>query len=289
MINIAYIISYFGKDEELRTKRKEYHQKQIDWLFQQNPDIKIKILSQFYKDNEYIKHDQIEYEDTSELLLPAPARNILLKQFYNSDHDYCIFLDNDSILYPYYDSGNLIKNFNENFNKFDKVDMFLPIDPRKVPFRKRIEGDLELYNNFHVLSRASDFKSSLFFLRNTKKYRNKEFYFDENLELLHDYEYMHQFFIENIGVYTHMSIILKEFGSNLSTLVESNEYRKNVNKIEKIKIYEKYKDYGLMFKNERFNRRKFFNDNCNFPKTIKISKTEQGEKEEQRINNIFDF
>ena len=128
MNGVIYIISYFGNND--KEFRKKVHKKQLlFWLKEKNYNIKI--LAMEYNKSDYINNNRIEYIKLKEHITQSKARNILLKEFYNSNYDFCIFMDNDSILRINYSDMN-IENYEDTFKY---IDIFFPINPRVCGYK----------------------------------------------------------------------------------------------------------------------------------------------------------
>jgi len=269
LLDTAYILSYFGNDE-VREKRKEFHKRQLEWLFSQKPDMKVVIYAQGYKPEDFIKQDNIRYiVNEGALLPPGPARNMLLKDFYSSDNDYGLFMDNDSVLYEHYEGKDIINFINDRGKEFlRRVDCFYPLDPRKKPFRKYIEQNKDMFEKNFVLNNVDNLKTSLFFLKNLRKHFDKDFhmkyngieelYFDEEFEVLEDVDFGFCLVITRRRVYEAPSLILKEFAVNDSTLFKDDKSRNKLNRMYKDKLYEKYKSWGLEYRNGRLKKKGLF-------------------------------
>lgn len=271
MLNNCYIISWFGNND-IRDFRLSIHKKQVEWLLELG--FNIKIFAQQYKPEEYIIDERISYiKNDDKVLSVADSRNIILKEFYNSEEDYGLFLDNDCILYDKHKKTNIgdgklfRKHINENFSKYNDIDCFLPIDPMKEPYGFKYVESPDLYNNNHVFSRNCHLQGAVVGLRNLKKIYNKELYYSEsfgyNEEGIHlggsDLDFGLNLICNGFGVYQLENIVLKEYGNGKSTWAVSNEYRNEV-KLKQLTLYhERWADYGYNFnpKNLRVNRKDF--------------------------------
>ena len=93
-INNCYIISWFGRDPDLRERRRRMHQTQIEWCHKHS--LHPVVFAQEYEDGDYL--DGVTYiRNEGAVLHPGPARNVLLKHFYQTDDDYAVFADNDIV------------------------------------------------------------------------------------------------------------------------------------------------------------------------------------------------
>lgn len=265
-----YIISWFGNDD-VRDKRIEYHQKQIEWARKNNLDIYV--FSQEYQPNEFI--DGVNYlnHNNTNVLLPAEARNICLQHFYASNCDYAIIADNDSILHDgeqHGDSKDFVEIFNSiPFDELKEVDFFFPLNPGKIPFTKTFQKNNFQFENFLIFERNTDSKGSFCVLKNLKKHYNDTIYYDEinfmtkdrQIITHEDVDFGLQILDNGYGCYMLKNIILKEFASSASTWTDSTE-RSMVMNTGKDIIKRKYKlddssknmDYSVLY--EKNNRTK---------------------------------
>jgi len=283
----AYIISYLGEGK-VRETRLEHHNRQIDWLLKNKPDMPIHILAQHYKETEYRNEDNIDYTiipKDHDVLRPGPARNVLLRDYYDSDYDMCIFLDNDSVLYDtkeHHMEGGKIFETLENVwdNKLIRecVDLFVPIVPRWEPFSKMYRENKEMIDNNLVFRRTGILKTSLWFFKNISKHKNMRIYFDESFDEIEDGEFIMAAVAEGLGTYKCMNIVLNEFagGPENSTLFSEEDgtnTRSNNSNFYKRKIIEKYAHLG-MTENKKGNihRSHFFKKCFLHPKNIEVPK-----------------
>lgn len=220
MLNKIYIISYFGVNR--REKRKYCHHQQLDWCFKNN--LEVIVYPQFYNDDEYVSG--VTYLDhTNNLLLPAEARNICLKHFYNTNDDFAIFADNDSILYTgekYCDSSDFVEKFNKlHIRDLNKIDYFFPLNPGKIPFTKMLVDNKKVFDTNFVFSRNYDSKGSFAVLKNLRKFYNLDVYYDEvnyvdesgKIIPNEDVDFAIRIAKQNLGVFRLDNIILKECGT----------------------------------------------------------------------------
>jgi hypothetical protein len=112
-----FIISYLPDNVEERNLRKQAHLNQIKSIKAVMPNVKIFIIAQNYKEEDYIKDPQIEYYNYSPLGA-MKARNIALKHFYDSDYDFCILNDDDTVVAPTKSAANFIIELENNSDKF---------------------------------------------------------------------------------------------------------------------------------------------------------------------------
>lgn len=139
------IISYFPDDKKIKAIRKRNHIAQIRFLVNIFPKEIIYIVSQNYNENDYINYKNIKYIKFDKPIGPAEARNQIFKQFYNSNEECLLLLDNDVYWYDYYDATSLVKDFYYNSSKYD-FELLVPLNPRTTPFKKQLyNSDLKDY------------------------------------------------------------------------------------------------------------------------------------------------
>lgn len=224
-LTTAYIISWFGRDD-VKQKRQQYHSHQLDWCSQHG--LQAHVLAQEYSDSDYAA-TAVYTKNIGALMFPGTARNQLLEQFYNSDQDYAVFADNDSILHSgvqHCDSRNFIELFRTiSLEKLGSVDALFPINPANQPFNKTYQENPTLFADNLVFRRSTAFKGSWFILKNLKKFYGQELYYDQasftdsqgKMIGGEDVDFGLQMLKNNLGVYQCQNIILKELGHTVST------------------------------------------------------------------------
>jgi hypothetical protein len=169
------------------------------------------------------KHRNVRVIDT----LPQPvaaARNEILRNFYASDDDWCAIFDNDSGAYhddkDRLDSNEFIADPSKLLNQLTgKVAAFSPFDPVLTPYTtlqdKKAQWLSDYKNNWV-------FKNSLMFRcqhwhSNYRKIYNKEFYYDESLDVWEDVDFAIQLQQAGLFVGKLQNYFMKEY-SNKSTI-----------------------------------------------------------------------
>jgi len=219
-----YIISWFGTDK--RDKRKKNHELQIDWCIKNK-------LQPYVLPQQYLMDDRLPtvnyLPEPNKLLLPSEARNLCLKEFYNSDDDFAIFADNDSVLHDgekYCDSSDFVSKFNNiDMSELCGVDLFFPLNPGKTPFTKTYTELSDQLSKYFIFMRIYDSKGSMLILRNLKKFYNLEIYFDENnykdennkIITHEDVDFGVQISKHLLGCHMLLNVVLKEMGSSTWT------------------------------------------------------------------------
>lgn len=243
-----YVISWFGNDD-VREKRIDYHNRQIDWAISNG--LSVYVFPQGYTEQDYRK-DVTYLENTSEkILLPAEARNHLLRHFYESDCDYAIIADNDSVLHEgeqHCDSKNFVELFNSiPLHNLSEVDFFFPLNPGKVPFSKTFREKKDIFDNYLVFTRNLDSKGSFCVLKNLKKYFNNPIFYDETSFMTderkiithEDVDFGVNILANGYGCYMLNNIVLKEYATSVSTW--AGDKRAEVMTTGKEIIKDKYK------------------------------------------------
>lgn len=234
LINKIYVVSWFGKREnkKLRERRKEMHQKQVDWA--KRHQFEIIVYAQDYDDDEYL--DGVTYiKHRGDVIPPGHARNFLLKHFYNTQDDFAIFADNDTVLYElpqHKDSQDFIERLQKlDIKDFAHVGLITPLNPARLAFNKDVLK--KSYDEAYTFRRTSSVKGSLMIIKNIKKHLNKQPLFDEKIfvvrdgELLpgEDCDFAYTLWKMGQGAYTTIHAILNEFGRNHSTWADDDHRR----------------------------------------------------------------
>lgn len=235
-IDTVYIISWFGKDS-VREKRKEIHLRQLKFFKECN--MKIVVYAQEYKDDEF--QEGVEYIiNDGKLKLPGHARNVLLEKFYNSDQDFAVFADNDSILYfgdkyKYGDGADIFSELERTpIENFKNVGGMVPINSINEGYIKESTENIEVYKDFFILKKSTACKGSLMFLKNIKKHHGKEIYFIEMVDHEGNYacgeDTFHplQLIKEGLWFYSLRNCVLKEFGTIKSSTWSSTTDNRSV-------------------------------------------------------------
>ena len=169
-------ISYLPNNE-LRTKRFEAARTQIEWLHKVLPNVKITSVLQNYTDAE---SDLIKSDDIISFSKPigaGKARNLILEKFYNSDYDWLLLCDDDTILDDKYHYENFIEELSNNEKKFSGIDAISAIEPEYHPYKKLNYEDKGNLTHFKFEPRELNSGSATSFIRNIKKFYGKEIYF----------------------------------------------------------------------------------------------------------------
>lgn len=213
----ALIVSYFGprSNPEVRAKRKEYHERQIEWLLSEgfvHSDIWVSCKD--YDESEKIEGIRyFERPDIKVAIPPALGRNQLLEEWYKTNDDWCLVLDNDAILDDR-NQGNIIQWLRSN--ELKEVDAFVPVNPG-APGRgafNRLWEDKDVRDNY-VFERG-ELKGSFMVLKNLKKHHGHELYFDTGDRCRSAEDYFFGFDMVELGMVPMWcnNIVLKELATS---------------------------------------------------------------------------
>ena len=230
----VYIISHLDDTLPNYEKRSKILKSVVDfWL---SRDLDIVICAQNYKEKDFLVNERIRYvflEEKEYGHKISAARNRLLKEFYESDEDFCIILDDDIQLYSgtkYCDSDNIISILRD-LKELHGIDLFNGLQPVFMPFTK--EYQKPEYKDNLIFKKNLQVIGQIMFLRNLKKFYGREIYFDENwvdgkegLLPGEDIRFACELASQNLGVYRLMNIVTKDLGYNHSTWAASVEKRK---------------------------------------------------------------
>lgn len=167
-------ISYLPSNE-LRAQRHEAARVQIDWFNKVLPNEKIISVAQAYNESEYI--DGVLYRKFDTPIGAGTARNVILNEFYNSDYDWLLLCDDDTVAYEYYNYKSFIKDVVNNPNKFDGIDAISALEPEYHPYKKLNYQDKNNLTHYKFEPRELNSGSATSLIRNIKKYYGKELYY----------------------------------------------------------------------------------------------------------------
>lgn len=233
-IETAYIISYLP-DDELRTKRKEIHSKQLEYWLSKN--INCVVYAQGYHASDFSNDSRVDYiVNVGSVKRPAEARNELLKVFYSSDEDFGLFLDNDIVLYPgekYMDSETILDILKEiPIESMTAVDVFEPLNPTQTPFTEYYNTNRRVLESSLIFKRHPHTSGGSLFIKNFMKHSNQQFFFDDwknedgSVRMGEDVAFGINLTKQGKGCYTLMNIVRKDMGWNSSSWCKTDEDRK---------------------------------------------------------------
>jgi hypothetical protein len=178
-------ISYLPDDNRLRNVRIQAEKKSLYSLKSLLPEsVKIIKIAQNYKDNEL---DDIEDIREYSKLGVSKARNIILNEFYESDFDYLLLLDDDNTFYPYYHIDEFLSQVNDNSYKFLDYGIFMAraIEPQYSAFKKD-NLKLNCEDNFVFKQACLSDGTGLFLIANLDKLKGIKLFFDEKIKISSD-------------------------------------------------------------------------------------------------------
>ena len=126
-------ISYLP-DTDLRPKRLEAARFQLNYLNKLLPNVKIISVCQSYNGDELPNDVEVVSFDTG--IGPARARNVILARFYNSDYDWLLLVDDDTVWYEYYKYEEFLRDASNNEFKFRSIDAISAVEPEYHAYKK---------------------------------------------------------------------------------------------------------------------------------------------------------
>lgn len=179
-LTAIYIACYMGKkDSDIREARWEILLKQLN---------EFKALDQYlinmeFTDEEFAQLNDLGYKihflnDENKAMRLDQARNVSLKYFYNSDHDFAFIADNDAWLNTELLGGATALDEWNNCDSqdaylIDRIDMWSPVSRM---MSNPSYGFKSLYPNYIAFQQKYGNKGSLRALRNLKKHKGIEIY-----------------------------------------------------------------------------------------------------------------
>ena len=199
------MISYLPPEPELRKKRARNLKNTFEWLDKEFPGVEVRCVAQNHALEDL--HKDTYYYFFREGIGAAKSRNILLKDFYETDDDWMLLLDDDCTLYDYYGWRDLIKLLNEE-PECTTLDAIGGVDPTRSGFRWNILQKRDIFEHNFTFKR--DMKGMQFLLlRNLKKKYNKEIYFTEQEHVHEDVIFLKELQIEGFRVAASEDMIYK--------------------------------------------------------------------------------
>lgn len=166
------IISYLPDDEKLRGKRKAAMRKQTSWINSIFTNPVVEVVTQNYAEEDIKELEQYAttiYQFDSPIGV-AGSRNVILEHFWNSDYDHLVLIDDDTLLYPYYQIQNFFEELNSNPMKFKEIDSCVPVDPSVTGFKKPIFNDEKNLTHYKFVKRNLGSDAAFFIVRNIVKH-----------------------------------------------------------------------------------------------------------------------
>lgn len=288
-------------DNELRSKRYEAAQFQLNYLRKLLPNTKIIRVCQNYT-SETITNDctNIIHDNG---IGPAMARNEILSIFYNSDYDWLLLVDDDTVWYEYYSYKDFIHEIVSNDEKFAEIDAISAVEPEYHAYKKLNYEDRNNLTHYKFIPRDLGSGSATTIFRNIKKYRHKELYYPDidpaTGHGLEDVEFHMAWLKAGLNWYTMQTWIRKSLCFDKSSIFSTNsDERTAVLKTCLKNLCERHRNDGLYMTEKNTVVWKEFNARYNrSQKTLYIERENKIEfdetttpKEQKRISKkLFDI
>ncbi len=244
----GYITSFLSDtDLELRKVRSEVVKRQINWWLE-NTEVPLFVTSMNYEPmHDYLSHSRLTYRDRPPMKA-NPARKWAFEQFYESNYDYGIFMDDDAILYNKEQHNSGAKFFEEmasHIEDYQNIDVFFPINPQKIGFNPIWDKSPGLHETNHVFKRSMDLKGSMFIVRNFRKYGMTEVYPDPEFNWQDDTKFAIECVAAGHKVLQCENIILNELSGKASNFAANPTDRLPHMKAGNTRIAEEFAHMGL--------------------------------------------
>lgn len=283
------IIAYIPNDERLRKIRIDCHKKQLEWIrteFCKNVEYDIMGVYQNYTEQEVPENVDIVKLHLEGIGAPR-ARNEILDEFYKDNkYDVCVVLDDDRLLYNYYDMTMFLPDLLNM--KDERIKCIMPLDPRFSPFKQINYKQKQVIEENWVLKKTTTSASGVFILhKNIKPYK---IYFEDLRSNLgqgyDDGDFLFKMLDKNIPPYRCYQLIIKTLGGDDSVLFEDYEKRLSLHESNLKVLYERWKHLGIkMTYNKEGKFRGFTQPNINneLPLYITLPRKNKYEFEERMI------
>ena len=236
---VVGIISYLPKDLEVRQKRIQAHTKQLNRLNELFADVDIIQMDQQYEpaDVDWFNSiacngNRVVSHELHDKLGISRARNELLRIFYNSEYEFMMLMDDDTLIYPYYDSSRFFQDLLSWRNK-QNIGMIRPLVPSMVPFKRTNYESKDVIHDYWILRSSLGINpAGMIILSNLKKNFGEEVYFkedmkSENCEGYEDYDFVLELRERNIPTYMCKQIIINSLIPDASVMFQDNQRKKN--------------------------------------------------------------
>lgn len=267
------IVSYLPDDGKIRTKRLEGIRLQAEKIRSIYPDNEFVVIAQNYREDELITDLDITYKVYSEPLGAGRARNLLLEYFYESDYDFLMLCDDDTIWYPYYDIAGFFKHINSKPEDFYDAMAISLLEPEYHPYKKANYEDRRVLDSHRFIPRELNSGSALGFILNIRKHKGTILYFQNidanNGEGREDIDFLIRWLLKGYTWYTLTTGIKKNLNMNTSSIFGDDvERRDKILQKDLDALCAQYKDYGLSRDSKGRITWKNFNNNYNNSKKI---------------------
>lgn len=263
-------ISYLPRNE-LRTQRLQAAHMQIAFMHTMLPLAQIISVAQAYDEADY--HNLAQYYKHEQPIGAGAARNEILKYFYNSDYDWLLLCDDDTILDNKYNVKEFICDIANNESKFKELDAISALEPEYHPYKKLNYKDQANLTHYKFEPRELNSGSATSIIRNIKKFYGKELYYpniDANKgEGREDIEFLLAWLKQGLNWYTMQTMIRKSLCFDKSSIFGADtKARDKILMHDLDVICERYKYDGLGRKSNGQINWKGFNDLYNTSKKV---------------------
>ncbi|MDK4711582.1 hypothetical protein [Rhizobium sp. CNPSo 4039] len=249
----AFISSFLPDYPHHRTERKFDFAWQLEW-WRRMTDIPVHVVASNWTDREVTEMEELQrVKEQGGRIIREPAqgitlnRNRCLTEFYASDFDWGIVMDDDAAIShgPLYNSGAAL--FSEiaanSPADYDDIDIFYPIFPGKANSQGPLwKPEPELFERNHVFDPEHDLKGSLFVVRNFRKFGNPTVLLPADFDFHgEDTLFAIEALKQGYSVRRCGNIVLQEFGIGASHFPD----RVAGMKIGNTRMAEMYADQGL--------------------------------------------
>jgi len=266
------VISYLPNDDTVRPQRLTAVRTQNEWLNNLLPNTKIVSVCQNYTDSdiEMLKSEIIRFPDG---IGAGAARNEILHRFYDSEYDWLLLCDDDTVAYPYYHYEDFICDVVNNPDKFKGVDAISAVEPEYHPYKKLNFEDKANLTHYKFEPRELNSGSATSLIRNIRKYYEKQIYYPNvnanKGEGREDMEFLFYWLKNSLTWYTMDTWIRKSLCFDRSSI-----FGYDVKERDKILMHdldvicERYKEDGLQRQTNGKITWKNFNDRYNKSKKV---------------------
>lgn len=175
----AYINSFMPDDAEKRLCRQYDLEWQLRW-WRRMTDIPVTVIASGWTDEEAARHGELNrIGENGGRIIRAPARAIIdnrrhgLQEFYDSDHDWGIMMDDDATLHHGLQHNSGAAFFSEMAANdpaaYAAIDVFSPFTGKMPSHNVVWRENAQLFKGSHVFDPYYDLKGSLYVVRNFRK------------------------------------------------------------------------------------------------------------------------
>lgn len=189
----AFITSFMPDDTVKRWGRHYDLEWQLRW-WRRMTDIPINVIASGWTDEEISKHNELQrISEHGGKIIRTPSRELIdnrrhsLQEFYASDHDWGIIMDDDATLQhgTSYNSGAAF--FSEmaanDSSLYNAIDVFSPFTGKMPSHGVVWKEHPELHQKNHVFDPYYDLKGSMYVVRNFRKFKRPEILPSEKFRL----------------------------------------------------------------------------------------------------------